>query len=255
MRIDCTHTFLDKNSVSSICPHTISVADALDTAAIRYAMVASSDDPNGVFSIDMPSSPMTVEERDHRAVNITILRSAGLFGSATVSYRFVDNTTYSLANTADTTLWDFVQGSTLSHTVTFAAGQETAVVSVVINDDLWTEPAEMFTLELVSTTAGRISTTAGDASIGIIIGASDGPAEYVASSPRCIITSCAIFCIHSEHPFAYYFSALRNVTACETLRVPVCMVIDFTQSCEHWAHPDTCFLFFLFVGCSRCHGT
>lgn len=139
---------------------------------------------------------MTVEERDHRAVNITILRSAGRFGNATVSYRFVDNTTYSLANTADSTLWDYVQGSTLSHTVTFAEGQETAIVSVVINDDLWTEPAEMFALELVSTTAGRISTTAGDASIGIIIGASDGPAEYVVSSPLCIITLFSIIYKH-----------------------------------------------------------
>jgi hypothetical protein len=133
---------------------------------------------------------MAVEERTHRPANITIIRSEGLFGSATVEYRLVDNTTFSMANTADATAWDYSQGASLYHTVTFSDGQATAVVSVDIIDDLRTEPAEMFTLELVSTSAGRIDDTSGQASVNIIIGASDGPEEYVSRSAAPLYFSC-----------------------------------------------------------------
>ena len=173
----------------------------------------SSDDPSGVFSIGT-QSPLAVEERDHQPVNITIVRSEGLFGNATVQYRLVDDTTYSLANTADTTIWDFSQGPSLYHTAVFSDGQATAVVSVDVIDDLRTEQAESFTLELVGTSDGRID--AGQASVVVVIGASDGPAEcvgallsrmsFLVTLASCVPLAPALCALHKGVRFSCWLS-------------------------------------------------
>lgn len=145
--------------------------------ASAFFTVNESDFPNGIFSI-ATNSPIRVEERDaQELINVTIVRSAGDFDSVDVSFQLVDQTTFSSSNTQIAADWDFVQLTPVVQTITFAQGQRAAVVSVQIIDDLITESAERFSLELVGTTLGHLSATE-PLIIDIIIEQSDGPNEY-----------------------------------------------------------------------------
>ena len=113
------------------------------------AIINANDNPQGIISLrspDLISRPQVHlnEDLDSDA-SFTIVRTAGSFGSVSVSWNIIRNDTY----TGDVSL----DLNPVSGSVIFAAGDREKDVQIFVIQDTLPEPAERFKLRLIPESA------------------------------------------------------------------------------------------------------
>jgi hypothetical protein len=149
-------------------PVTI-VGDTVPESTENFTLTVSSPSSNAVLGAtttatvtitdndSLPTlniSPVTLSQNEGTSVNtnfvFTVTRAGDLTGTSAVNFA-VNGTGANPANAAD-----FVGGVLPTGTVSFAAGQSTATITVPVNGDNTVEPDETFTVNLSSATGATI---------------------------------------------------------------------------------------------------
>ena len=119
--------------------------------------IRSSNDPNGVISLEQFAEGILVEEGDELAVDV--FRSAGTVGTVTVTWAITPPDSTAFVTTTDN--------------IVFTDGQTRSTITVQTLTDQIPEIARLFTLSLVSTSFASIDVNASQ--VLVIVPASDNP--------------------------------------------------------------------------------
>ncbi len=131
-------------------------ADAIITTAVAVGVIRNDDTS---LDIAAPSTPQFEGNTTNVAFIFTITRSGFLRGSTTVNY------SVSGFGSNKATAGDFVGNAFPSGQVTFAAGETTKLITILVRGDLMVEPHEGFVVTLSAPVGASIKTSV---AIGLI---------------------------------------------------------------------------------------
>jgi len=144
----------DPETAFSVTLTSVTGGGRLGSSVQQNVTIPTNNDANGVFTMQTPSLRVL---NSQTIVNVTVLRTAGLYGDVTVAWSLQPASFYTMAvaSAAESVDYNYQYG-----TVSFAAGQSSAPVSFTILQNNFPEPdlSLLFLLDSTQVSGGaRVS--------------------------------------------------------------------------------------------------